>query len=269
MVTVAVRKYAGGNVHRISDVLAVEAPLQIYLAYDRGGSLVETPLSITMRTPGYDQLLVAGLLFTEGLIENAAQIADIREDPTQQRVTAVLQGVAPNSTRTARQFYASSSCGVCGKTELSGLAARPPTFTLGYNGPNIDSTVLAALPARLRAAQKVFDTTGGLHASGLFDIHGKLLALYEDIGRHNALDKLIGSQLLAQRLPLANDLVMLSGRMSFELVQKVAMVGGRVLIAVGAPSSAALDLAQQYDITLIGFMRSDSFNCYHGSRRIQ
>ena len=234
---------AAVNVCRISDsgsvtepdVLAAEEPLEIRLSCDAGGKRVRTAVSVTMRTPGHDGELAVGFLFTEGILSTGEQVASVHGCGAENVVCVDLRrGVAVDLARLERHFYTSSSCGVCGKASLE--AVRFGACHCAPHGrPVVDGGVIHRLPEALRAAQTIFDRTGGLHAAALFDVHGQLLCLREDVGRHNALDKLIGAQLLAGRMPLSEDVLLVSGRASFELVQKAVVAGIPVLAAVGAP----------------------------------
>jgi FdhD protein len=240
-----------------------------------------------MRTPGNDFDLAAGFLMTEGVVRGANDIEQIAYASHPVRESAqfplILDANRPDSKHNIvrvdlathvtvsmaslqRNFYTTSSCGICGKASLLALrTVCPPRAT---NNFRVDGQVLHSLPGRLRSSQGVFDRTGGLHGAGLFDSAGTLLALREDVGRHNAVDKLIGSEFLADRTPLRERVLLLSGRASFELLQKALMAGIPVVAAVGAPSSLAVDVAKEFDITLIGFLRDGHFNIYHGSERI-
>jgi FdhD protein len=250
------------------DVLAVEEPLEIRLGYPVGGRRVHAAVSITMRTPGHDHELAVGFLFTEGILVAREQIAGCHACNVANVVRVDVQpDVAVDLTRLERHFYTSSSCGVCGKASLETVrvCAR---HRLGEGRPLVEAGVIHRLPETLRAAQTVFERTGGLHAAALFDARGHLLCLREDVGRHNALDKLIGAQFLADRTPLLEDVLLVSGRASFELVQKAVVAGIPILAAVGAPSSLAVSLAREYGLTLLGFVRPDRFNIYTGAERI-
>jgi FdhD protein len=251
------------------DVLAVEEPLEIRLGCDTGGRRVHAAVSITMRTPGHDRELAAGFLFTEGILVTPQQVASVRACGTGNVACVDLRpGVAVDLSRLERHFYTSSSCGVCGKASLE--AVRVCTrHHLPMGQPVVEARVIHRLPEALRAAQSVFDRTGGLHAAALFDAGGNLLCLREDVGRHNALDKLIGAQFLAGRTPLSDDVLLVSGRASFELVQKAAVAGIPILAAVGAPSSLAVSLAREHGLTVLGFVRQDHFNIYSGGERIR
>ncbi len=281
-----IRRVDGGNVSAArGDFLAVEEPLEIQLGYEKRGWRVHKSVSVTMRTPGQDEELAAGFLFTEGIVADSAQIESIGRPPStaeegkrrrdaENIVRAELRaGVPVDLRRLERHFYTTSSCGVCGKTSIEaiGLAGRGH-LTDPAAGPFFDAATIHALPAALRETQAVFDRTGGLHAAALFDTAGRLLARREDVGRHNAVDKLIGSQLLAGPeavAALGTRLLFVSGRASFELMQKALAAGIPLLAAVGAPSSLAVELAQAYGATLLGFVRDRRFNIYCGEARIR
>ena len=251
------------------DVLAVEEPLEIRLSCEVGGRGAHTAVSITMRTPGHDRELAVGFLFTEGIVVAPEQVAGVRACGAGNVACVELRpGVAVDLARLERHFYTSSSCGVCGKASLEAVRVCSRHRLLDGR-PVIEAEVICRLPEALRAAQTVFNRTGGLHAAALFDAHGQLLCLREDVGRHNALDKLIGTQFLAGRMPLLEDVLLVSGRASFELVQKAAVAGIPILAAVGAPSSLAVRLAREHGLTVIGFVRQDRFNIYTGAERIR
>jgi FdhD protein len=250
------------------DTVAAEEPLEIRLA--------GKPLAVTMRTPGDDFDLVHGFLATEAVIGSADDVAGLRycnsvdEDGrnTYNVVDVDLSpGVEAPDTALDRNFYTSSSCGVCGKASIDAIRTKT-RFDIAADPVRLPLEVLLALPDRLRAAQQVFDKTGGLHAAGLFTADGELLALREDVGRHNAVDKVIGDAVRAGRLPLAGCVLMVSGRSSFELTQKAAMAGIPVLAAVSAPSSLAVELARDVGITLVGFLRGDGCNVYTCPERL-
>ncbi|WP_433338344.1 formate dehydrogenase accessory sulfurtransferase FdhD [Spirillospora sp. CA-294931] len=254
---------ADGVRGRRPDTLAVEEPLEIRVS--------GRPLTITMRTPGDDFDLVAGFLTAEGLIAAPDDLAAMRycADTEQQNTLDVVlaEGVAPPDASAVRAFATTSACGVCGKSSVEALRVRR-LYDVASDPVEIDPAVLAVLPDRLRAAQRVFDRTGGLHAAGLFDRHGAPLALREDVGRHNAVDKVVGWALRQDLLPLRGHVLMVSGRASFELTQKAAQAGIPVLAAVSAPSSLAVDLAEDAGMTLVGFLRGASMNVYAGAQRI-
>lgn len=245
------------------DVLAVEEPLDIRI--DAGG--ITRSVAITMRTPGRDEDLARGFLFTEGVL--TATIKTSVEVKKENVVVVTLpKGQSVDWKRLERHSYTSSSCGVCGKTSLEQVYAAVPYG----NTPGVELRVapetISLLPEKLRAAQELFDKTGGIHAAGLFDLSGKLLHFAEDVGRHNALDKLIGFALRKKLLPLDQHLLLLSGRASFELIQKAAMAGISLVAAVGAPSSLAVSLAEEMGLTLCGFVRDGGFNVYCGAERL-
>jgi FdhD protein len=262
VVSVGVVQVRGAVAETRDDRVAAEAPLELRL----GGR----SLTVLMRTPGDDEELTRGFLFSEGLIGRAADLVALRrpEGLVGDELGNVLSlELAPSVTVAPpeRLFYASSSCGVCGKSSIAQLAVRAPLVSSSLR---VSRAVLAELPARLRAAQPLFDATGGLHASGLFDAAGRLEAVREDVGRHNALDKLIGWALVGGRLPLADRLLVVSGRVSFEIVQKAIAAGLPLIAAVGAPSSLAIDLAEQFGVTLVGFLRADGMNVYTRGERV-
>lgn len=272
---VGVVQFRGGAFREVNDSVAVEEPLEIRLDYTVQGKREQRSLSITMRTPGEDFDLVRGFLYTEGIIQHASQIKALhlcgRPAPGTTLRNTVRVTLAPevelDFKRLERHFYTTSSCGVCGKTSLEALrqTSYPPIAGVTLK---ISPQWIASLPVRLREAQSVFDRTGGLHASALFDTTGELICLREDVGRHNALDKLIGVCFEQGRLPLSEHVLLLSGRVSFELMQKALMAGIPIVVAVGAPSSLAVEMAREFGITLLGFTREDRFNIYSGSERI-
>ena len=250
------------------DTFVVEEPLEIRLDGE--------PLSITMRTPGDDFDLAAGFLVSEGVVSRADEITAIRycagatEDGSNTYNVldvSLAPGVPRPDTSLERNFYTTSSCGLCGKASLDAVRTQA-RWQVSGDGARVGADTLTELPDRLREAQRVFDRTGGLHAAGLFTAEGELLALREDVGRHNAVDKLVGWALRSGRLPLSGTVLMLSGRASFELVQKAWMAGIPMMAAVSAPSSLAVDLAEEAGITLAGFLRGTSMNVYAGRHRI-
>ncbi|HEX8392867.1 MAG TPA: formate dehydrogenase accessory sulfurtransferase FdhD [Longimicrobium sp.] len=267
---------ANGALRRVrDDLLATEEPLEIRVlrAEDASQSVDEaaTRVAVTMRTPGADFELAAGFLYGEGLIDGPGAVAAIRYcTEAEQRYNVVNVVLAPgapwNADGLARNFYTTSSCGVCGKASIDAVmgAACPRTGP----GPCVDPAVIVALPDRLREAQAVFERTGGLHAAAQFTPEGGLVRIREDVGRHNAMDKLVGAALLAGEVPLEGAVVLVSGRTSFELVQKAARAGVTVLAGVSAPSSLAVRLAQETGMTLAGFVRGPGFNIYAGGARI-
>jgi len=259
-----------------SDVVAAEEPLGIRLGYSRAdGSRAEEDVSITMRTPGHDADLAIGFLFTEGIIHSRAEVEGVvpRGQPDANGLVNSVRvdlapGVKVDFKRLERHFYTSSSCGICGKASLD-LVAVQGRFDLQDAPFRIEVSALERLPAALSSVQEVFGQTGGLHASGLFDSSGAIVAVREDVGRHNALDKLIGDALLHDRVPLTDFGIVVSGRASFELMQKAKMAGCALVAAVGAPSSLAVELAVQFGITLVGFLKARRFNVYSRPDRIR
>jgi len=281
-VDTTVVRYRGGHRESASDVVAAEEPLEVRLST----SAAERTVALTMRTPGHDGELAAGFLFAEGVVarrEDVVRITDRAEgdeagDPaavagaasaaaaTNRVWVELAPGLDPDLAPLERHFFTTSACGVCGKAGLETLqlAGHQP-LPLGFT---VDRRVLAELPARLRGGQGIFDATGGLHAAALFDAGGELLAVREDVGRHNALDKLFGWAFLAGRLPLSDNVVMVSGRSSYEILQKCLAAGVPVLCSVSAPSSLAVQLAETFRITLVGFLRGDRFNVYAAPERV-
>ncbi len=262
-----------GSVYSRVDELATEEPLEIRVSYIDAGTERRQSIAVTMRTPGNDFELAAGFLYSEGVIsgpeaiDQIAYCTDVDGPQMYNIVTVHLRpGVPFDPDRLSRNVYTTSSCGVCGKTSLELVRTVCPNRPIGDF--RLRPEILLGLPETLARAQPVFARTGGLHASALFDAGGKLLLVREDVGRHNAMDKLIGALLLAGKLPASNTVVLVSGRASFELVQKAVMAGIPVLAAVGAPSSLAVELAREFDLTLIGFLRGDRFNVYSGAGRI-
>lgn len=248
------------------DRLAIEEPLEIRLQ-PAGG--IPKSVSVTMRTPGHDAELALGFLFTEGIVpEGSAVLAAGHEHFNPNKILVQLaEGVAVSLKQAERNFYTTSSCGVCGKSAIEAIRTVSSFADLS-DAAAVSAETLCRLPGLLRAAQQVFESTGGLHASGLFSTGGELLLLREDVGRHNALDKLIGAALRDGLLPLNNHILLLSGRASFELLQKASMAGIRLVAAVGAPSSLAVQLAEEAGITLAGFLRGSRFNVYTHPQRI-
>ncbi len=257
------------------DLLAVEEPLEIRIVYGPVLNRQQKNISVTMCTPGNDMELATGFLFTEGIIRNKEDILisnSILESSiagSDGNIVTVELGteVSFDQKKIERHFYTSSSCGVCGKSSIDTVK------NIFNNKPvkdnfRINASLVINLPELLRKQQEIFEHTGGLHASALFDLDGRLLLTREDVGRHNALDKLVGAALASGQLPLDQHILLLSGRASFELIQKAAMAGIKIVCAVGAPSSLAVELAKETEITLIGFLRDKRFNIYSGEQRI-
>jgi FdhD protein len=251
-----------------NDRVAVEAPLE-YLLHHPALGLEPVSFGTTMRTPGDDESLAAGLLYGEGIVNHSDDIVVIESSTRRPNVVNVrLRPEVQMEMQTAtRRFSAGSSCGVCGTTGLDAAIARAAVTRIADTRP-IDLSMLLGLPARMRQAQSKFGDTGGIHASALFDFTGNLLTLAEDVGRHNAFDKLVGECLMSGRLPLKEHIVLLSGRASFELVQKALRSGVSILAAIGAPSSLAVNLAVASGLTLVGFLREKHFNVYSSPQRI-
>ena len=261
-----------GQASSREDALAVEEPLEIRLDFQADGWRRQQTVSVTMRTPGHDAELAAGLLHAEEIISSADQIESIGTgngpDGSNRIEIRLVAGVEFDPIRLQRNLYTTSSCGICSKASLEALEisrARMPT----PSQPVVEAGVIESLPNQLRQAQSVFARTGGLHAAGLFSPEGKLLLVREDVGRHNAVDKVLGEQLLEGRLPLSRYLLMVSGRTSFEILQKALTAGVPIVAAVSAPSSLAVELAQEYGLTLLGFVRGRHFNIYAGAERIR
>jgi FdhD protein len=267
-----VRVVEEGRVRVHPDTLATEEPMEIRLL---AGDVKQT-VAVTMRTPGADFELAAGFLFGEGIVSSTDDVAkisycvdsDIDAEQRYNIVNVELRGNRGYDLRPLeRHFYTTSACGVCGKASLEQLELRgcpviPP-------GPEVTAQTIYGLPEKLREAQGLFDATGGLHAAALFDKNGELITLREDVGRHNATDKLVGWALLERRLPLSDHIVMVSGRSSFEILQKCLTAGVPIVCAISAPSSLAVDVAKGFGMTLVGFLREGRFNVYAGSDRIR
>jgi len=272
-----VQRVAGTTLTRDTDVLAIEAPLEISLEHGPAAQRQTQTLAVTMRTPGHDAELAAGFLLSEGIITGPADIlslahhADPRRPKERGNVlrAALAPGLVLELDRLERHFYTTSSCGVCGKTSIDAVKATSCPAPPPADAPRVPASLIHQLPQRQRAAQAVFEQTGGLHATALFSAAGELLLLREDVGRHNAFDKVVGAALLAGQLPLSQHIVLLSGRASFELVQKAALAGVAILAAVGAPSSLAVEAAEEFGLTLLGFVRQERFNIYTHAQRIE
>lgn len=270
-----VRKVKEGTSSPLLDLLSVEEPLEIRIVYGPHEERVQKNISVTMRTPGNDLELAIGFLFTEGIISSYHDVidayhTDMKCSSQKQNIVQVelAENFVPQLHQSDRNFYTTSSCGVCGKGSIQSIRTVSPFNSLNKNRLTLSTDILYGLPRKLAQAQSDFAATGGIHASGLFTIEGNLQLLREDVGRHNALDKLIGKSLLTGLLPLDQHILLLSGRASFELIQKAAMAGITIVAAVGAPSSLAVELAAEFDITLLGFLKENRFNIYNLSNRI-
>ncbi|MEA1786340.1 formate dehydrogenase accessory sulfurtransferase FdhD [Arenibacter sp. GZD96] len=261
-------KIATTKVTQIEDSLAVESPLEIRLTVAGAHPPIRNKsISITMCTPGDTVDLVYGFLFTEGIISNANQVIGTEE--TENGITVYLNMKKPIDLDVLyRNSFTNSSCGVCGKSNLKFLDIKRTVPQKKVNW-QIDSEDIKRFPALVRAQQSTFESTGGLHAAGLFNLPGNLIGLREDVGRHNAVDKLIGAYFQLDQLPLQEHILFLSGRASFELIQKAAMAGISMVVAVGAPSSLAVETAVACDITLVGFLKEKGFNVYYGEKRLR
>lgn len=258
-------KYRDGMIQKMEDQVAMERPLEIRL---KPCGQPEQSVSITMRTPGGDKGLALGFLFTEGILTHPDQVQAIHTSTENTIVIEVKDLIELDLSSLDRNFYSNSSCGVCGKSSLDSIRTTS-LFQPSWSNLKIAPELLFDLQAKLRERQSLFQITGGIHAAALFDSFGKLLDVQEDVGRHNALDKLIGASFLKNQMPLSESILMLSGRLSFELVQKAYMAGIPIIVAVGAPSSLAIELAQEVGITLIGFLKQTKFNLYSHHERIK
>ena len=260
------------------DTLAVEEALEIRIEFGES-KRIQKSISITMRTPGHDRELAVGFLFTEGLLHNSLDLIEAKAcgpNAKEKTYSNTIKASLSKDTKIdldklQRHFYTSSSCGVCGKTSIEALKVQN-RFTQAEQSVSefiVSPDLIQSLPLKLRKAQEIFSLTGGLHASGLFTANGELLILREDVGRHNALDKLIGYGFLHNLLPFNQHILLVSGRLSFELVQKAALAGIKMIVAIGAPSSLALELAIEMKMTLIGFLKPERFNIYSGDGRLK
>ena len=271
-----VLKYSSNKFENIDDLISIEEPLEISLKYKESDKWINQSLSITMRTPGDDEDLVRGFLYNEQIITNIDDIDSIEsygdkvgQYNIQNKILATLNNSKNiNISKIKRDFLTNSSCGVCGKSSLDALEIIKSTKT-NASEPKISKDVVIQSPNILKEGQSEFSKTGGIHASGLFNSDGKLIALREDVGRHNALDKLIGCALEKKQFDPKNQFITCSGRLNFELVQKVLMTDIGIMIGVGAPTSLAIDLANKFDITLVGFVKRDSFNIYTNNKKVK
>jgi FdhD protein len=270
-----VLKYSSNKFENIDDLISIEEPLEISLKYKESDKWINQSLSITMRTPGDDEDLVRGFLYNEQIITNISDIDSIEsygdkvgQYNIQNKILATLNNSKNiNISKIKRDFLTNSSCGVCGKSSLDALEIIKKNKT-NPSEPKIKKEVIVKSPDILREGQSEFSKTGGIHASGLFNSNGELVAVREDVGRHNALDKLIGCALKKDQIDPKNQFITCSGRLNFELVQKVLMTDIGIMIGVGAPTSLAIDLANKFDITLVGFVKRDSFNIYTNNKKV-
>ncbi len=277
VVAAHILKINSGEVHEADDLLAAEEPMEIRLGFGPSHERRQKNISVTMRTPGNDFELALGFLFTEGIIKNVEDVAQIKyctelnQLENKENIVRVelKETINPDLEKLERHFYTTSSCGVCGKTSIEAVRlVVSQKSTIDTRPWSVDYELLVSLPAILREKQNIFEHTGGLHASALFDEKGNLIFVREDVGRHNALDKLIGVAVAKKIIPLSEHILLLSGRASFELLQKAAMAGIKIVAAVGAPSGLAVETAKEFDMTLIGFLRAERFNIYSGEQRI-
>ena len=268
-------KFKKDKIEKIDDLISVEEPLEISLKYKNQNKWVSNNLSITMRTPGHDEDLVRGFLFNEQIIQNLNEIKEIEsignkvgQYNIQNKILITLNNSKNiNISKIKRDFLTNSSCGVCGKSSLDALEIIKKEKVSNIE-PKLSKETIIKSPSILRDNQSEFSKTGGIHASGLFSSDGKLISLREDVGRHNALDKMIGNALYKNQINPQNQFITCSGRLNFELVQKVLMTNIGLMIGVGAPTSLAIDLANRFDMTLIGFVKEDSFNIYTNSQKV-
>ena len=260
---------------KIDDLISIEEPLEISIKYKEQNKWLTSSLSITMRTPGHDEDLVRGFLFNEQIIQNLNEIKNIEnigekvgQYKIQNKILITLNNSKNiNISKIKKDFLTNSSCGVCGKSSLDALEIIKKEKTFKTE-PKLAKDVIVRSPSILRQNQTEFSKTGGIHASGLFSVDGKLISLREDVGRHNALDKMIGNALNENQIEPKNQFITCSGRLNFELVQKVLMTNIGLMIGVGAPTSLAIDLANRFDMTLIGFVKEDSFNIYTNNQKV-
>ena len=268
-------KFRENKFENVDDFISIEEPLEISIRYKEHDKWIKNSLSITMRTPGHDEDLVRGFLFNEQIIQNIKDIESIEsfgEKVGQYKIQNKILVTLNNSknidiSKIKRDFLSNSSCGVCGKSSLDALEITKKQNASKSN-PKISKDIIIKSPNTLRQNQSEFAKTGGIHASGLFSSNGDLLSLKEDVGRHNALDKLIGCALKNNQIDPKNQFITCSGRLNFELVQKVLMTDIGIMIGVGAPTSLAIDLANKFDITLVGFVKRDSFNIYTNNKKV-
>lgn len=269
-----IKLHSEGKVEEISDFIAIEEPLEIRVEYGKKENRKSANLTVTMRTPGCDEELATGFLYSEGIIENFDEIESVSHIETFTGFENVIlvklrEDVEFNFNKIERHFYTSSSCGVCGKTSIDAIKQIKKSNKTQEENLSIDKNIFYTLPNKLLNQQSIFENTGGLHASALFDISGNLITIKEDVGRHNALDKLLGFCLQKKLMPLNKYIILLSGRASFELIQKAALADAKIIASIGAPSSLAIQTANEFDITYIGFLNKEKFNIYTSAHRIK
>jgi len=270
-----ITKFIKGKLEKIEDLISIEEPLEILLKFKDKEKWITQSLSVTMRTPGYDEDLVKGFLFNEQIIQNLNDIENIEsfgdkvgQYNIQNKILVTLNNSQNvNISKIKRDFLTNSSCGVCGKSSLDALEIIKKNKT-PKSSPKLSKEIIINSPSILRKNQSEFAKTGGIHASGLFSSDGSLISLREDVGRHNALDKMIGDSLTNNYLKPNDQFITCSGRLNFELVQKVLMTNIGLMIGVGAPTSLAIDLANRFDMTLVGFVKEDSFNIYTNNQKV-
>ena len=267
---ILINKIVNGEKVEVEDELAIEEPLEIQLVYSTPNGRMQKNISVTMRTPGNDEELAAGFLFTEGIIKHATDITTVQHLPSDMNrvLVTLVENKMPSLNNAERNFYTTSSCGICGKGSIDAINVAA-VFPNTLDTISLPASLVYSLPDLVKKEQQVFQHTGGIHASALIDFSGEVILIREDVGRHNALDKIIGNRFLKSQLPLGNNILFLSGRSSFELIQKAFMAGIKIVVAVGAPSSLALEMAKECGITLIGFLRGEKFNIYTGAQRIK
>ncbi|MEM7039793.1 MAG: formate dehydrogenase accessory sulfurtransferase FdhD [Bacteroidota bacterium] len=274
--SVQIGRVNGPEATATPDLLVIEEPLEMQLGHGPADERRSESVSVTMRTPGHDFELVAGFFYAEALLDDWTQVEKIAYCTAVERPEelgnvvkmALKPGRHASLDRLQRHFYASSSCGVCGKASIEALELVGCAVFPQDDGPKWSAEAIHALPETARAAQTVFKHTGGIHAATLFDASGRVLCTREDVGRHNTVDKVVGTMLMAGKVPMSEHLMLVSGRAGFELVQKAVRAGIRIMASVGAPSSLAVDLAREYNMTLLGFVRNERFNIYSGAQRI-
>ena len=266
----SVKRFEKNQISIFDDTLAIEEPLELRLEYGKKENRVVKNISVTMRTPGNDDGLAIGFLFTEGIIKTYSEIKNVSSINYDPNIICVElnENSTPEIQKLERNFYTTSSCGVCGKSSIDAVRVVSKNNNNNDCSKKVTVNTIYTLPKILRTQQSVFEKTGGIHASALFTIDGKFIALKEDVGRHNALDKLIGFCIQNKQTSFEDNILLLSGRASFELIQKAAMANIKIIAAVGAPSSLAVELATEFNMTLIGFLRDEKFNVYCGEDRV-